>query len=525
MDKVFRLSRTVSRFKPAQLGEKFNYRLKKFFLENKILGRSKANVEHSFQVDFIPSFTTSSCLKGKKFTLLNRSKEFREEINWNFKGFGVLWNILLNSFEYLNNEHISEEDGLYVLRSFIKKSKKNKSLFDSHCISQRIINAIKFCSRFHVHDVEINEFIYNQCVYLKRNPEFHLRNNHLLDNGFALLFASLYFNEYSFFDFAERLLFTNIPKQILPDGAHFELSPMYHLIILHRMLDSLHLLKNSNFPSERLQSRLKLFTSKMLGWVQQMQLTNGSMPSFNDSSDGYGPGLHAVLRIAATLKMDAIVSPLKESGFRKLRNRKFELMVDVNGISPSEAPGHSHADTFHFILNVFGDPFIIDTGVSTYTKGKERFYERSTMAHNTVVIGGINQSEIYDSFRVGRRAKVIHLHECNNEIEGTHDGYSHLGIYHTRKIILNNDVVEITDTIKSKKPVNCKAFLHIDKKSGLLFQENKFHSRFTTIQFTNQTSTELIEGWHAPSFGVRSPCFVISAGFQNELVTTIRLNK
>ncbi len=525
MQKVLRLSRTITRFKSAQLGEKLNYRVKKFCLENKILGKSKANVEHSFPIDFFPSYSISANLSGGKFTLLNRSKEFRDDINWNFNGFGVLWNNVLNSFEYLNNENISMDDGINTLHSFIKKAKTNKSLFDSHCISQRIINSIKFCSRFKIHDKTINEFIYCQCLYLKKNPEFHLRNNHLLDNGFALLFASLYFNEYSFFDFSERLLFINIPKQILPDGAHFELCPMYHLLVLHRMLDSIYLLDKSNFPSERLRSRLKTYAPKMLGWVQQMQLTNGCLPAFNDSAEGYGPNVRLVMRFAAELNMDAIVVPLKESGFRKLKNRNFELVVDVNGLSPSEAPGHSHADTFHFILNVFGDPFIIDTGVSTYTLGKERDYERSTMAHNTVSIGNLNQSEIYDSFRVGRRAKVLHLHEKNNEIEGTHNGYSHRGIFHTRKICLMNDYIEIVDIVKSKTPVNCKAFLHIDKKSGLVNKDERFISRFTTIEFSNSTSATIKEGWHAPSFGVRSTCFVICTNFQNELITRIRLNK
>ncbi len=525
MQKVLLLGRSVRRFKPAQLGEKFNYRFKKFCFENKILGSTRISVENSHPLDLIPSYSTACCLSGRKFTLHNRSKEFREDINWNFIGFGVLWYTMLNSFEYLNSENIVVEDGIQALHSFIKKGKKSKSLFDSHCISQRIINSIKFCSRFQVKDKIINDFIYSQCLFLKRNPEFHLRNNHLLDNGFSLLFASVYFNEYSLFDFAERLLYSNIPKQILHDGAHFELSPMYHLLVLHRMLDALHILNNSNFPSEKLRNRIKSYVPKMLGWLQQMQLNNGTLPSFNDSSEGFGPGLRTVLRMATTLKMESVILPLKDSGFRKLKNRNFEMIVDVNGLTPHEAPGHSHADTFHFILNVFGDPYIVDTGVSTFTKGKERLYERSTMAHNTVTISNLSQSELYDSFRVGRRAKVTKLKESANEIEGTHDGYSRRGIYHTRRICLKNDGIEIVDRIKSKKPVIGKAFFHIDKKSGLVKKGDAFVSRFTTLEFSNATSLAQSEGWHAPSFGVRSPCYVICVSFQNELVTRIRLNK
>ena len=528
MQKVLRITRSVSRFKTAHLSEKLSYQLKKFCLEKKILGSGKVNVEQTFPVDFLPAYTQSFSIKGKKFSLLNRSKEFREEINWNFKGFGPLWFTTLNSFEFLNYEAIDAGDGITAIHSFIQNARINKTCFDSHCISHRIINTIKFCSRFKIEDRAINDFIYHQCLYLKKNPEFHQRNHHLLDNGFALLFASLYFRQYAFFDFAERLLLTNIPKQILPDGAHFQLSPMYHLCVLARMLDTYHLLGSSEYKSERLVSRLRMLIPKMLGWIKQMQLTNGSLPGFNDSAENYGPGVRIVMRMASMLKTDATVVPLRESGFRKLKNRNFEMVIDVNGLSPSEAPGHSHADTFHFILNVFGDPFIVDTGVSTYTKGKERMYERSTMAHNTVSIDDLNQSEMLSTFRVGRMASVIQLNELPNEIEATHDGYSHKGILHTRKVILKNDYIEIVDSVKSlrsKKKIACKAFLHIDKKSGLVQRDDQFVSRFTTIEFRNHHSVSLHEGWHSPAFGIKSPCYVISANFQNEFITRIKVNK
>ena len=121
--------------------------------------------------------------------------------------------------------------------------------------------------------------------------------------------------------------------------------------------------------------------------------------------------------------------------------------------------------------------------------------------------------------------KVIDQKENFNEIESTHDGYSHEGILHTRKIVLKSDGLEITDKVSCDKPVTCTSFLHIDKKSGLIKKNDKFVSRFTSIEFLNHSSTSLEDGWHAPSFGVRSPCFVIKTSFQNEIITRIRLNK
>ena len=50
-----------------------------------------------------------------------------------------------------------------------------------------------------------------------------------------------------------------------------------------------------------------------------------------------------------------------------------------------------------------GKKVVGDTGCSTYVPGAVRSYERSTKAHNTVVIDGRNSSEVWASHRVGRR--------------------------------------------------------------------------------------------------------------------------
>lgn len=522
MQKVVYLDK-VPRYKSAQLGEKLSYQLKKFCLEKKILGRTKAIVDRNYPLDFITSFSTSFFLKGTKFTLLNRSKEFRDDINWNFKGFGLLWNKTLNSFEYLNSESISAEDGVEVIYSFIRNAKSNKTFCDSHCVTQRIINAIKFLSRYKIDDPVINEFLYYHCLCLKKNPEFHLRNHHLLDNGFALLLGSLFFRKYALFDFSERLLLSNISKQILADGAHIELSPSYHLLVLHRMLTSLHLLKESHFPADRLSEELISHIPKMLGWIQQLQLTNGCLPSFNDCNEVYGISFCAVMRKATEINMPTLLLPLKESGFRKLKNRNFEMVVDVNGFSPAEFSGSGTSDAFHFMLNVFGEQFIVDTGVSTHVRNRQKIYKRSTLDFKTLV--SQNSS---NSLQTNKKSRFTYLAEMSNELEATHDGYSQKDILHTRKITFKNDFIEIVDKVRSKnsdKPVNCKVYLHVDKKSGLVRTDDKFVSRFTTIEFSNTSSISLKEGWHTPGFGVKSPCYVISTNFQNEFITRIKVNK
>ena len=46
-----------------------------------------------------------------------------------------------------------------------------------------------------------------------------------------------------------------------------------------------------------------------------------------------------------------------------------------------------------------------DSGTSTYERDSERLRQRGTAAHNTVQLGGVDSSEVWSGFRVGRRAR------------------------------------------------------------------------------------------------------------------------
>ena len=64
------------------------------------------------------------------------------------------------------------------------------------------------------------------------NIEYHILGNHLLENGFSLFFGAYYFQDEKFYVKAKKILTDELDEQILEDGAHFELSSMYHQIML-----------------------------------------------------------------------------------------------------------------------------------------------------------------------------------------------------------------------------------------------------------------------------------------------------
>ena len=80
------------------------------------------------------------------------------------------------------------------------------------------------------------ESLYTQCDWLGRHVETHLLGNHYLENAAALAFAGACFrgeHARKWLNRGMRILSGQIREQILPDGVHFELSPMYHCRILY----------------------------------------------------------------------------------------------------------------------------------------------------------------------------------------------------------------------------------------------------------------------------------------------------
>ena len=73
--------------------------------------------------------------------------------------------------------------------------------------------------------------LYAQASFSENGLEKHLLGNHYLANLKALLFAGIVFDNETWFHLAVKGLTLEHTGTILEDGAHFELSPMYHCLI------------------------------------------------------------------------------------------------------------------------------------------------------------------------------------------------------------------------------------------------------------------------------------------------------
>ena len=106
-------------------------------------------------------------------------------------------------------------------------------------------------------------------------------------------------------------------------------------------------------------------------------------------------------------KIRGKVNDLISSGYVRMEMKSAVLLIDFADIGPKYLPGHAHADSLSFELSLFKQRIFVNSGVSTYASGRARHFERSTAAHNTVTVDKLDSSEVWSSFRVGRKAKVF----------------------------------------------------------------------------------------------------------------------
>lgn len=473
-------------------------------------------------------YNNTSYFKKNTFLFLNIKHDFGEKINWDYQEYGKLWTYNLNYFEFLNqansSRHVKEFN--LLVWEYVNKLPAIKVGNEPFPTSLRIMNWIKFIIRYEINDPDIIDSLYNQCWHLSENKEYHLMGNHLLENGFSLTMAGIFFQDKKLFLGGKKVLHEELEEQILTDGAHFELSPMYHCLIFYRLLDTINIVKNNlkiiNHAFGDQESFLKFLISKaelMGGWLKQMMYAGGSYPHFNDSTDDVAPGGNELILYLHNLDIQEKEIILSASGYRRYKHGFFDTIIKAGNIGPDYIPGHAHADSLSFVCNIDGHPVIVDPGVSTYEKNNRRQSERSTSYHNTLTILDLNSSDVWGGFRVGRRAKAWIIEENDISLVCQHDGFK---TKHKRNLKFGDTYLIISDEIKSND-----AFAHFHFYPGLQIQTSKTSNIFTiqgntTITFENADEIKIESYRFARGFNATLSAQKITIKFAYHLKTTIK---
>jgi uncharacterized heparinase superfamily protein len=362
--------------------------------------------------------------------------------------------------------------------------------------------------------------IYIQAQWLTSHLETHLLGNHLFENGAALAFVGSCFSGRAaerWLQLGKGILEREIPEQILGDGTHFELSPMYHCRITYLLAMLI------NTGNQQLGALVKKPLGKMIAALGHLTHPDSRIALLNDSAFGiYNPPsqLESYVRNLLNSNNSDLCNitkglfALPEAGYYGFRDEEGTYIIcDAARIGPDYIPGHAHADVFSFELSLKGHRVIVDSGVHDYEVNPMRQYCRSTRAHNTVEIDGQDQCEMWAAFRVARRGRPYNVRwkptQEGFELSAWHDGYKRFKgkpIHHRKFVWCKPGSLRIEDRITATCPKSVTSRLHlhpgcsIDKIEDNSLCVSYLSGKFK-LSFSGEGNLSLEDSFYCPEFG------------------------
>lgn len=488
-------------------------------------------------------------LAANRFTFLNHSIDLGTPINWFPSGETQLWHYNLHYFHYaitLANayEQCGYIDAYQIFRRLVHEWSQSCPVatpvaWDAYPTSLRLTNWIKAYTLFEpllrndeAFATQLRRSIFVQASFLETHVEYHLLGNHLIENGRALLLAGLFFTDPNTLHTATRwqakgqqILWDELSEQFLPDGGHYERSPMYHHLYLNLYQEVIALLQAKGLTVPALAHQRM---AAMTDWLGSVVHPDGNIPLLNDAAFGMVNKVPALF--AEQITPCNGLKALANSGYFVFRNKQAQdfLIFDCAPLGPDYFPSHGHCDALSYELSLAGQRMIVDSGVGNYDGDlMARLYYRSTRAHNTVVVDSAEQSEIWDRYRVGRRAYPLDVQwgECATQLAyvvGAHSGYRRLRgkVIHRRWLCwVDRRFWLVCDSITGQGEHQIESFIHfhpdvtVVRTPGPAGQQpsGEVCNAATTLQIlpwgaqsvkTYHGEGDPIQGWMAPDFGL-----------------------
>ncbi|NOT02553.1 MAG: alginate lyase family protein, partial [Phycisphaerales bacterium] len=338
----------------------------------------------------------------------------------------------------------------------------------------------------------------------RKYSRFSSANNHLIGEAAGVYIGSSYFSALKSADAwrseAKALLEREIVAQTHPDGGSREQALGYQLFVTQFfLLCGLAGRQQGDDFSAAYWSRLEA----LFGYLATMMDGGEVSPLYGDCDDGYvltlGSSLgqpRALMAVGASLFLRGefkalagewcepgawllgevgrtayesipagdgrrpwVSRAMADSGYYVLRAGKddaadrMNIVFDCGELGYGAIAAHGHADALSFTLRIGGRDVFVDPGTYDYfTYGEWRNYFRSTRAHNTVTVDGLDQSELLGSFLWGRRAEARCLRWAPSDdgglVSGEQNGYTRLSdpVVHRRTIEMSGRCGEIVIT-------------------------------------------------------------------------------
>ena len=404
----------------------------------------------------------SRLVDGKRFCFINEDKDISEVLSARWRPEASrLWLYNVHYFDFLKDEELEaglqDRLALQLIENWYDSNPQGTvDAWDPYPISLRIVNWIKYIHAVKGRNGEIPRWMLAslgiQVKVLEVSVEYHLRGNHLFKNAVALFFAGMFFDGTDALRWRAKgtdLLITELEAQFLDDGGHVERTPTYHALCIEDCLDCLNLAQAMpDRTTAALCEALNSTVARGLIFLAAVTLPDGSLAAFSDTAPGIAASTEQLFEYAKQLGVEYPAQRSKEldpielsdSGYYGYRKGDEYLLLDCGPMGVTYQPGHAHCDLLSFEWVLDGKKVLVDSGVFNYFVSPERRFCRSTASHNTVMVDGQEQGEIWSAFRLGRRPgsfkASVSVNDSTCSISGEHDAYRYLpgGVRHRRRL-------------------------------------------------------------------------------------------
>lgn len=355
----------------------------------------------------------------------------------------------------------------------------------------------------------IDESLFAHGEYLaKTYGAFHALSNWgvIQDHGLFLIGSWLGCADWQ--TLALERLAKNLHSAVLPDGVHWEQSPMYHCEVLHAAADTVLIaLRNGiNVPPELVRQCHSMCTALSYWAAPNRHIIPQSDSDDIDAGDllalgalmfddpalaaaARGPvceetlwdfgtaGLARLQAMAAERPACASVA-FAASGNPVLRTGWDKTDICLHMHTGALGGGHGHADLLHLDVWHGGEAVLIDPGRYTYVDGDLRCKLKSPSAHNTLRLDGRDFTQYLDTWGWRDPAQPMPQKTCFTPqadfVSGGHLGYLAQGVAVTRRVVLlRADIIVGVDTVSAadETPHTAEQFFHFGP--GALMQEGQ----------------------------------------------------
>jgi hypothetical protein len=319
------------------------------------------------------------------------------------------------------------------------------------------------------------DFLEEHCAYVAGHLEETgaIRTNHYAADLCGIVVSGALFPELRRWHraFAHRL-WHEIPRQCRADGTHFESSTGYQRLCGEMFAAALLASRAADLPAPG------VVEGAVRGLFRSLAATlnpSGNMPQIGDLDSCRALPLAPRAALDASFVADAsapewqwlpaargYLAPrparsvlLSDAGVAVLRKGDAWLCLGSGPNGQGGTGGHAHNDKNSVELS-FGDfDVLVDRGTFVYARDPaERDARRSTAAHSTVQVDGLEQNRIVPGrlFALPDTAQArlarMERREGFEQATGQHRGYARAGIVHRRIAALREDCAAFVDELR-----------------------------------------------------------------------------